>query len=332
MHIWADLSKRKQVFKGWMGDVRFLTDPRSAHTTFLMPQQNVSFTATYTSAPTWNAMHEMIAGREVYYHFPQGMRGVITFYHGSGGAASEWTETSVERRLFINDAVAEGYGIIATASGDQVKRQWSLDQDPETNVDVEAMQTILDTFIARGAITDNTPVFGVGISQGSRFASLVGYELGFKAIASYCGTSEDWVMRVTTVPTIWCLAKNDAIIRDESQPTPLHQILEDRWIDTALYINPPSPLYPLRFTRIERLTPDHSREIFAELQSKGYLDEEGYLIDNPRVSRWDKNVAQNYSNEVRGFIREELFAAYAEHEFFSDCNRKVLSFFNAHLP
>src|SRR5512138_1243853 len=172
VHIWADLTMPGRVFKEWVGDQQLLTDSHSAHTTFQMPVHKIEFKAIYAEAPAWTASQETIAGRRVFYYFPKEPVGVITFYHGSGGDAAEWTETSAERRLFVNDAVAAGYGIIATESLDRQNKQWNMSDSPSTNPDIQAVQSILDTFIARGWMTNNTHIFGVGMSQGARFVSL----------------------------------------------------------------------------------------------------------------------------------------------------------------
>lgn len=138
-------------------------------------------------------------------------------------------------------------------------------------------------------------------------------------------------MEVTTVPTMWCLTERDLIINNRKLSIPFYHLLEDRSVSTELYINPPAPLYPLRFARIPKLTPDESRKIFSELQSNGFLDQDYYLKNNPRTSGWEKQVALDYPPEIKEAIREQLFVAYAEHEFFSDCDRKVLDFFNRQL-
>jgi hypothetical protein len=117
VHIWADLNLAQQAFKEWIGDEQLLMDRHSAHSTFQMPSRDVTFEGRYREVPVWTAEQETIADRRVFYYFPQNPVGVITLYHGSGGDAAEWTETSVERRLFVNEAVAAGYGIVLGACG-----------------------------------------------------------------------------------------------------------------------------------------------------------------------------------------------------------------------
>jgi hypothetical protein len=328
VHIWADLNVPNQVFKEWGGDLQLITDPHSAHSTIQMPAHDVVFAARYSAAPDWIAIQETIAGRRVFYYIPKDAVGVITLFHGSGGDAAEWTETSVERRIFVDEAVAAGYGIVATESLDRKIKQWNMIDSLTDNPDIAAVRTILDTFITRGILTRKTPVFGIGMSQGARFVSLLALRLGFHAVGIHCGTSEEALMEVTTVPTVWCLTEHDLVINNRKQSIPLHKLLENRSIPTELYINPPAPLYPLRFARIPELTPDDSRKIFSELQANGFLDQDHYLKRNPRTSGWEKQVALDYPAGIKEAIREQLFVAFAEHEFFSDCDRKVLDFFN----
>jgi hypothetical protein len=49
----------------------------------------------------------------VYYYFPANYYGVIYFFHGTGGHASNWIN-SLEYRQMINQAVADSFAFIVT--------------------------------------------------------------------------------------------------------------------------------------------------------------------------------------------------------------------------
>lgn len=136
-------------------------------------------------------------------------------------------------------------------------------------------------------------------------------------------------METTTVPTIWCLADHDPII-DREEAFDQYQQLIERGVDVSFYVHPQTPLYPLYFVNNEGVDEDASLQLFSDLQSQGYLDENYFLLDNPRISRWEKHIGLDYSETVRRHIQDSLFVAYAEHAFYSDCDHRVLKFFNEH--
>lgn len=68
-------------------------------------------------------------------------------------------------------------------------------------------------------------------------------------------------------------------------------------------------------------------QLFGDLQSQGYLDENYFLNENPRISRWEKHIDLDYSETVRRHIQDSLYVAFAEHAFYSDCDHRVLDFF-----
>lgn len=72
------------------------------------------------------------------------------------------------------------------------------------------------------------------------------------------------------------------------------------------------------------------RGFFFELKSQGYLDKNNFLIGNPRLSGWEKYMGLEYSEAARLDIQDRLFVAYAEHAFYSDCDHRVLDFFDSH--
>jgi dienelactone hydrolase len=330
VHVWANPYPPGPTFDTWRGDTHPSPDIRSMHATMIMPAQDIQIEATYKQILKWGASFASMFGRDVYYYFPpSGYKGVIVFFHGSGGDAREWSDLGAERRHFFDDAIADRYAILAIDSADRINKQWNLNLSPASNSDIEAIEAILTAFRANGQLAAGTPVYGVGMSQGGRFAALASYTLGMKATAIWVGAGHAEVMEVTTVPTMWCLADHDPII-DRQEVSAQYQGLIDRGVDTIFYINSQTPLYPLYFVNIEGIDQTASAELFAELKSQGYLDENYFLIDNPRLSKWEKHVGLEYSEAARLDIQDRLFVAYAEHAFYGDCDHRVLDFFNSH--
>ena len=330
VHIWANPYERGWTFEEWIGDTQFLPDVRSMHAIILMPAQDIRIEATYKPIPIWNASFANLFGRDVYYYFPEkNDKGVILFFHGSGGDARDWSSLGAERRHFFDDVIAAGYAIIAIDSTDRVNKQWDLSVPPASNPDLEAVETILETFRGNGQLPVNIPIYAVGISRGGRFAPLAAYMLGMNATAIWVGLAHEEIIKITSIPTMWCLADHDPII-DRQEVSSQYQQLRDREIDARLYVNSPTPLYPMYFVNIEGIDSADSAQLFSELKSGGFLDDTYFLIDNPRLSNWNKQVGTKYSEAARLDIQDRLFVAYAEHAFYSDCDHRVLDFFESH--
>lgn len=330
IHIWADPYNSGWTFDSWKGDSVSLFDGRSMHVTFVMPSRNVQIEATYRQVPIWQANYESIANRDVYYFFPPALKGAILFFHGSGGNSREWTNVGTERHRFFDEAIAEGYAIIAIDSADRINNQWSLSLATGTNVDVQAIENTLEIFTSRGQIPLNVPIYAIGMSRGGRFATLVGYALHMKAVAIVVGDMLNELTAVTSIPTIWCLAEHDPIIERKAALANYKKLIK-RGVDAEFYIHPPTPIYPLYFVDVKGIDMAASEELFGALKTNGYVDENNFLIRNPRLSGWEKQIAGAYPEDVRLDIQDRLFVAFGEHAFYSDCDYRILDFFDSHL-
>ncbi|MBI3151319.1 MAG: alpha/beta fold hydrolase [Chloroflexi bacterium] len=330
VHVWANPYPLGWTFDTWRGDTEPLPDIRSMHATMIMPPQDIQIETTYKQIPVWSVSYASMSGRDVYSYFPPASyKGVIIFFHGSGGDAREWSELGAERRHFFDDAIADGYAIIAIDSNDRVHKQWDLTMPPASNSDLEAVAAILTAFRANGQMPAQIPVYGVGMSQGGRFATLASYFLNMKASAIWVGAGHEDIMDTTMVPTMWCLADHDPIIDRQEAFTQYQQLIE-RDVDAVFNVHSQTPLYPLYFVNIEGVDEAASERLFFEFKSQGYLDENNFLIDNPRLSKWENHIGLEYPEAARLDIQDRLFVAYAEHAFYSDCDHLVLDFFDSH--
>ena len=161
VHVWADPAPAGMVFDRWTGDTLLLQNARESHTKVRTSQLNISITATYKNAPTWNPTFETLNGIQMGYHFPPSPVGVIFHFHGQGGAAN-LLFNNLERRTFANEAVAEGYAVVALDSADRTNRDWSTSNDLATSPDIQNVQAAINLFISRGTITASTPLFAHG--------------------------------------------------------------------------------------------------------------------------------------------------------------------------
>jgi len=333
VNIWANPNPPNMVFDRWAGDTALVQDVLSA-STFVNPlSKNINLTATYKPAPSWNLTQETINGVNVLYYIPSDRVGIIFRLHGTGGSA-QTTLSSIESRLFSDDAVAAGYGIIALDSVDRTNGEWSL-AAPPNNPDITNVQAVITNFRERGLISGNDPLFAQGTSRGGIFSSLLVYFLNFQGDAIYIAYGANLIMPQTTVPTIFCLAANDdqEMVGPEGNQNAYNQFvnLQNRGIKASYNLHNPSPVYPERFWRIANLTADDSHAIYNSLKNNGFLDSRDLLIENPRNSNWQTVIPSNYQPYLNA-IKSELGAAYANHSFYSDHNSRVLQFFADALP
>lgn len=197
VNIWADPPSAGQVFDRWTGDTEFLLYPNAAHTTLLMPATGVSVRATYKNAPQWAFTTETLNGVQVLSYVPPNPVGLIFVFHGLTERAKEVVQDDIESLIFCLDAVAAGYGVVAPDSIGPSGVSWDDTTPLATNPDVLNIKAIVQAFLARGAITSQTPLLAVGNSKGAFFADRAMVAVGGKTVAHMIGGGEPPSMRTS---------------------------------------------------------------------------------------------------------------------------------------
>jgi len=330
VHVWADPNPAGMVFDRWTGDTQLLQSPREWHTKLRTAKVNVELTATYRAAPVWTPTFESLNGIQMGYFFPPNAQAVIFHFHGQGGSAS-LLFNNLERRIFANEAVAEGYAVVALDSADRVNRDWSTSNDIATSPDIQNVQAAINLFIQRGLMTASTPKFAHGFSKGAGFSPRVARALNFRATSMNALAGTPDIINITTIPIIWCMPQNDGTIMSAGvrQAQNNYQNLVNRGVPAQFHLFVPSPVYPERLWRISGLTANDSRTIQASLKQNGFLDGRDFLVQDPDTSGWQTAIPAQYSSFNQS-IGEQLRICFAEHNFFSDYNRRVLDFFNTY--
>ncbi|MBN1543716.1 serine hydrolase, partial [candidate division KSB1 bacterium] len=269
VHVWAYPSLGDSLFDAWSADVP-LMDGEENHARFVMPDRDVTVRAHYRQAPRWNAVGGIIDQGRVFYYFPSNTRALVFCFHGAGGSAEMMTETNIEARLLAEQLAVAGFAIIVPESRDRNSKIWS--PDLTGNPDISHVQALLDTFRQRGLVAPSTPVMGIGMSNGGGFVSRVSAALNFAAQAIFCASGIRPVMEAARIPTIWCLAQQDGIV-DNERALENYDALQRLAVEVEMHIHPPSPLYPLRFWRIQMFEADFdssdSRIVFEAIRSAG---------------------------------------------------------------
>jgi hypothetical protein len=327
--VFANPTTSTQVFDKWTGDVASLASPNEWRTTLKMPASNVNITATYKTIAPITFTNVTINGSQVYYYVPTNYKGIILPFHGAGGNASGWI-TNLENLEFCKYAASNGYALVITESKDRVNKRW--DATGVGSVDIANIDVILNSLQTSNVIAVGKPLYGIGMSQGSGFCSLITYVKNYKAGALYCVPGISSVFDVSTVPIIWNMARKDVT----EEPNRLidskanFDKLQARSIPSVYYINEPTPLYASRFTIIPEIDLAGSTSIYNGLKNAGYLDAKGFFNTDPRLSSaWFSAIPAPYnSSAYTGDIDDQMYVCFTQHKLYKDSNFRTIEFFN----
>ncbi len=356
VHLFSRALGQREVFTKWTSSADILLErPSEWHTTFVMPEADVDLVAQIDTIPAFTITEEMIRGvarpKRVFHILPPTLRGVVFLYHGTGGSAMGWQPGAQENFALVKDLVAAGLGVVITES-EETTAEKDLDGDGKirwdvappvlsASIDYGNLRAILDTLIARRAITSSTPLFGVGMSNGGAFSIPCALALGMKAAVSYCASGRKNQMSVVNIPVLWLMAQNDDNENvgqaGNQEALEAAEFLRQRGVKSEAIIRRPYPVYPEIFTR-NGASVDNSRAMVSDLRRGGHLDERGFLIrtsDSVAMAVTSNPSAYpaifNQTEVVAREIVNTLAAAYAEHKFFADLNKLTVDWLLASI-
>lgn len=335
IHVWAAPDPADRVFVGWQaapGQARVLEDARARHTRVRIGSPSTEITATWRLAPDWTPESSQIEGRQVYLHLPPEPLGLIFFFHGAGGSSDAWVaERRLEARQMLRDAVARGYGVMVTESGNRQARQWDTEPDPALNPDIQHVAALRQQLVEAGRIPASLPTFGLGMSNGGGFVTRVVDALSWQGAAVYAAAARRDLAASSRVPVIWHLAENDRRVSN-MDAVDRHQRWAVRGIPTELHLLPPSPLYALQFSRMPGTDERNSRQIHAALDGAGLLDRGDFLLRSPDELPWQMPLGiRGWLVDLAGDVGTQLDLAYAEHQLSGDQMHWTLDFFDRFL-
>lgn len=353
VHIFSAHYGSTQIFDQWSGDISLLNGPEEWHTWFIMPDKNVSFSGSIKTINSFNLKYETIKGRDrqkpVYYFLSPGNKGLVYLLHGTSGTAA-YLVAGFEFQQLIKSLVNDNFGVIVTEAEEATtgvdanadgKLRWALlPMDSALNVDYANIKAITDTFYNRGLINHSQPRYSVGMSDGGFFSVALSYMYHFKAGVNYCAQGSEGILQITTVPTQFCMARNDNNSSvgsvGNADALTFSKNLMARGICSKYFINERSPIYPERFARTGVISTTQSISIFNELQSKGYIDNKRYFIgySDAFLSALQSNplsfpIISSLSLSQKMAVLEQINLSVSDHHMYSDYDRATLRFFNS---
>ena len=360
--IFASTPPAGQVFDRWTGDTTVLGNgplaPFMAHTLITLPSTAVTLTATYKAAAPWtpttvtafnpqtntpaNGGTPTTVSTTLTYYIPAGAQGVVLLLHDNGGAIADWF-TAPEAALLMRDLVAAGYGVAALNSVNRNTRAWNGQATLAANLDAANFNAALAKFATDGLLAANKPVFLLGFGAGADTASRFGDLLlnatpsrPVRGVVLFCAAGVEAAAVTSRIPELYLLAANDTTLGTAAATTARNnsQLLAGRGMATAVINNAASPVHSGRFRALgvtnAGFTTADAQTLWTAIKNSGLLDENNYVKEIPSTTALTAAVPAAYQTRLSD-IGAQLNAAYAEQEFFSDANARIVNFLNARV-
>eukprot|EP01084_Bolivina_argentea_P301538 520244_1 len=310
-------------------------------------EQTSKTTQTNTqSLPTYDTLYDT----EYMYQFPanispQKAGGIIFFAHGCSHSATDWFMSSTncpkciglpEERNLISYWLEHNFIVITISSQDRISKCWTLKND------AKPIENILSSFKKKYNI-EILPLFAFGASSGGSFVgsfamnndlinnlNIQGLIVQISAIPlhKYDLNSLKINVPILYIPmvkderTLHMVNEQLQILKNENNKV---CAVEERTINEEYFY--------LQINDNDSMTKELSNNIYELLKTKGYLNDNGILIESPRHSDW-REVLMNgltvhmHDNLIadQSAISEEMNVAFARHELTAQCNQQMWDF------
>jgi hypothetical protein len=291
--------------------------------------------------PIPERQHSTFEGFPVISYMPEHPRGMVYLFHGTGGSAN--FAERVETTDVLNRLIARGYGFVSTSSTERTGDQrWNAaDASLTTNPDLARLARLQANLVATTPLAANTPLVGIGMSNGARFVTLWGQSwknAGYpvKAIWASHGTTANPYNGPgqLTVPTLFTTAENDFT----SPPGGVVQSFataNNSGTPSELYISRERRLNSVQYERIPGIDAEEGRQIVFSLIGTGVWNAQGERVEPDIQKAAAAATAANLPASVQSAKNEivnETALQMAVHQFTAEFAEKAIAFFNRYVP
>jgi hypothetical protein len=291
--------------------------------------------------PIPERQHSTFEGFPVISYMPEHPRGMVYLFHGTGGSAN--FAERVETTDVLNRLIARGYGFVSTSSTERTGDQrWNAaDASLTTNPDLARLARLQANLVATTPLAANTPLVGIGMSNGARFVTLWGQSwknAGYpvKAIWASHGTTANPYNGPgqLTVPTLFTTAENDFT----SPPGGVVQSFataNNSGTPSELYISRERRLNSVQYERIPGIDAEEGRQIVFSLIGTGVWNTQGDRVEPDIQKAAAAATAANLPASVQSAKNEivnETALQMAVHQFTAEFAEKAIAFFNRYVP
>jgi hypothetical protein len=278
---------------------------------------------------------EVKNGTEIIWQIPDTPKAVIFLVHGCNGrAVNFWDRSSTcsnciglpEERLLVLHALARKFAVLTISS---VGRCWTFGEERLI------VKDILKWWVEKNKL-QQLPIVALGASSGGYFVSVLANELKFSSITLMIaeGVFEKMDISEDYPPTLFVHMPKD-IYRQQK----IHENLErlrNKGVDVAEIECMEFPLSPhILADRIPGIDQTFSAKLFELLQGKGFIDENGYMKNDGRATRWKAALRESKTyfpdQHLAQHIQEELNLAFAYHEMTSLHSELIFKWFESHM-
>ncbi|MGI9602382.1 MAG: hypothetical protein ACR2QE_10885, partial [Acidimicrobiales bacterium] len=279
-------------------------------------------------------------GFQVYSYVPPEPVGIVYVFHGSNGSAE--IANRIETTDQLNELVERGYGWVATESTLRTgNKRWEVN-DPSlvTNPDLARLTRLHDELIDDTGVAADTPIFGIGMSNGARMVTLFGQAFAdngypVAAVAPFMGQLAGPVRSAggLTVPAFWVIAENDGVVPNTAI-TADHQQQVALGVPTRLHTKVEEPLLSARFTRIPAIDEIEAEAIRQALEDTGAWDAGGTRVLGiaETLTLVSQLTLPPSFGATASQVRNQIEALLAVHQFVGIFRTGVGNFFDAQLP
>ena len=279
-------------------------------------------------------------GFPVISYVPEHPRGMVYLFHGSNGSAL--FAERVETVAVLNLLISKGYGFVSTSSTERTgDKRWLVTDPTLANPDLARLSRLQNHLVATTPLEANTPLVGIGMSNGARFVTLWGQVwknagLPVKAIWASHGTSAPFVdgPGKLTVPTVFSTSFNDFTV-------PRGQVIADfltahnAGTPSELYVSQERTLNADQYLRIPGIDEGESKAIFNALVATGVWNASGTRIVSDVQQAVNRAAAAQLPASVApqaSAIENETALQLAVHQFTDEFGGPVASFFDRFVP
>jgi hypothetical protein len=291
--------------------------------------------------PTVQWQRSTFEGFEVISYVPEHPKGMLYLFHGTNGSA-RFAE-KVETTDVINRLVARGYGFVSTSSTERTGDQrWEVASASMTaNPDLARLVRLQAHLVATTGLEANTPLVGIGMSNGARMVTLWGQawkNAGYpvKAIwASHGRTAPPFDgAGQLTVPAVFSTSENDFTV----PPGGVIQsflVAHNAGTPSEIYASHERKLDPVQYERIPGIDPEEGRQIVAAMIATGVWDAQGKRVEPDIQQAAAKAASATLPASVQAQrieITNETGLLMAVHQFTAEYAEQAIVFFGRYVP
>jgi len=284
------------------------------------------------------ASSDTFEGYPVVSYVPANPVGLVFAFHGTGGGAD--FANKLETVDMLNHLVARGYGFVATESTDRRTKQWDTSSlSLTTNPDLARLSRLWTWMKARGTVSDDTPIFAIGMSRGAGFASVFAQSftnagLHVAAIAPSHGQIPASVRANggLTVPAFFTLGANDQLVDNDRTVAQVADLVA-HGVPATCTIEPETNLQAARFLRVPGVDASTANATFGALVDAGLWNAAGHRvvsIATVEAALPTAALPANLTDAQRRMLRDEISVVLAVHEYSATYAAQTVAFFDAH--